>query len=256
MREDMFKVIVERPRRLRGKSLRTKLRYVKGDRHRVTGRRIAIECGDGKWLNENLAPLKRYLFKQRGRKWDDVFSDICSRLDTGSTVKMHVREHIDDFILRQIRIDQEGHYRNVGDRGWTMATPDQWYHELYVCPLDGRIKETASLCRSLGLKRRRRYSLQPDKPVFEIKQLSKTCFLLKRKGLWFEIETDKEPLCARGKPIPLDVLRTFLFDENIETVCWSWKNDLSNKTWSVVSKRQLPKTQLERLDLKTGGENE
>ena len=91
MREDMFKVIVERPRQSWGKPLKTKIRYVKDGRHRITGRRIACEHGDQKWLNENLAPLKRYLFKQRGRKWDDVFSEICARLDTGSTVKMHVR---------------------------------------------------------------------------------------------------------------------------------------------------------------------
>jgi len=93
MREDMFKVIVERPRRGRSWAKKTKLRYLKEDdgRSRVSGKRIAIEGGRRKWLNENLAPLKRYLFKQRGRKWDDVFSEICDHLDTGSTVKMHVR---------------------------------------------------------------------------------------------------------------------------------------------------------------------
>ena len=84
MREDMFRVIVERPRRTRGKPLKTKIRYVKDDRHRITRRRIACERGDQKWLNENLAPLKRYLFKQRGRKWDNVFSEIRARLDTVS----------------------------------------------------------------------------------------------------------------------------------------------------------------------------
>jgi len=90
MREDMFKVIVERPRWGSRHATKTKLRYDKCEgRSRVTGRRLAIETGYRKSLNENLAPLKRYLHKQVGRRWDDVFSEICQRLDTGSTVKMH-----------------------------------------------------------------------------------------------------------------------------------------------------------------------
>ena len=255
MREDMHKIIIDTSRYRRGKSPKTKIRFVKDDRHRITGRQIARQRGEEKWVNDRLKPLKRYLFKQRGRKWDDVFSEICACLDTGSTVKMHVLEHIDHFILRQVRIDENGQYRR--NDGWSAnCTPDLWWRDVYVCPLDGRVKETAALCRSLGLKHRRRYSREPDKAVFEIKQFSKTCFLLKRKGLWFEIETDREPLSTRGKRIPLYVLETFLFDENIEAACWSWQNDLSNRIWSVVSKRQLPKIQLEMLGLKNGGKNE
>ena len=110
MREDMFKVIVERPRTGRSWATKSKLRYDKCEgRRRVSGHRLVMEhSGNTKHLNENLAPLKRYLHKQVGRRWDDVFSDICQHLDTGSTVKMHVREHLDDFVLRKVRRNEDG----------------------------------------------------------------------------------------------------------------------------------------------------
>ena len=59
MREDMFKLIVERPRHGSRYAKKSKLRYDKcEDRSRVTGRRLAIETSYAKHLNENLAPLK------------------------------------------------------------------------------------------------------------------------------------------------------------------------------------------------------
>ncbi len=256
MREDMFKVIVERPRIVRGKPLKTKIRYVKGDRHRISGRRIAIERGDRKWLNENLAPLKRYLFKQRGRKWDDVFSEICARLDTGSTVKMHVREHIDDFIIRKVRIDETGKFLSVNRWGEISGHPEKWRRDLYVCPIDGCVRETATLCRTLGVDRQHRYRRKPYKPPENIKRVSKTHFLLKRKGLWFEIKTDKEPIFKAGYKLPLHMLERFLFDENPAHLGKYWGKEVSNKDWTVILKKQLSKAQLKEHGLKNGGEND
>ncbi len=51
-----------------------------------------------KWLNENLAPLKRFLGKQVGRPWDKVYSEIAENLKPTSTVQQHVRDHIEDFV--------------------------------------------------------------------------------------------------------------------------------------------------------------
>ena len=139
MREDMFKVIVERPRW--GHSARSeKIRHLKQDdgRMRLSGKRMAFERSGTKSLNENLAPLKRYLFKQRGRKWDDVFSEICARLDTGSTVKMHVREHLEDFVMIKVRVDENGQYWGTGHWG-SPSGPTSWWPKLYVCPHDGRL---------------------------------------------------------------------------------------------------------------------
>jgi hypothetical protein len=72
MRDDMFKVIVERPRRIHSNAY-------KGDgrafRNREDGpSRLGMNKGydDRKGLNENLAPLKRFLERQVNRPWDKV----------------------------------------------------------------------------------------------------------------------------------------------------------------------------------------
>ena len=111
MRDDMFKVIVERPRCGRAWAVKSKARYDRlPERSHVTGRRLALEVGSTKGLNENLAPLKRYLHKQVGRPWDKVFSEICATLDTGSTVKQHVREHIEDFSMVKVGVAADGSF--------------------------------------------------------------------------------------------------------------------------------------------------
>jgi len=52
----------------------------------------------GKVLNENLAPLRRYLERQVGRKWDKVYAEISAQLRPTSAVQQHVRDHLHDFV--------------------------------------------------------------------------------------------------------------------------------------------------------------
>ena len=51
-----------------------------------------------KSLNENLAPLRRYLERQVNRPWNKVWSEISENLSAASTVQQHVRDHIGDFV--------------------------------------------------------------------------------------------------------------------------------------------------------------
>lgn len=251
MREDMFKVIVQRPRSGRSWASKSKLRYVKGEGpRRMTGKRIVIEndCRT-KHLNENLAPLKRYLHKQRGRKWNDVFSEICARLDTGSTVKMHVRDHIGDFIERNIRRDAQGQYWASGR--WDTPQPVSQWSELYVDPQDGIIKETRLLCRKLGLPTQREYwrkqRLSYDQHGGKIKTLRKitdTLYLVQKDGIWYIFELASLPLTPSGYGYCDKELYDFLCQS-------SWHDDTLRR---VTSKQQLFKKQLRNYGLSnTGG---
>ena len=100
MRADMFKVIVQRPRWGGSHARAVKLKRSRTDDVSFIGhkRHVHVAADYTKILNENLAPLVRFLRSRIGRRWDDVFSEICARLDTGSTIKMHVREHLEDFV--------------------------------------------------------------------------------------------------------------------------------------------------------------
>lgn len=153
MRADMFKVIVERPRIGAGHAPSPKLKKDRNlDRQTVGLKRQVWECaGYTKHLNENLAPLVRYLRRQVGRRWDEVFSEICARLDTGSTVKMHVRQHLEDFVMIRISRGRRGELLHNG-RVLTPNTLTSWRAEFFVDPEDGILKDRQRFWRDRGLK--------------------------------------------------------------------------------------------------------
>ena len=98
MRRDMAKVIVERSRRGGdgGRSVPLKGWYKNvplEDRPTKEGMRRPYGWSR-KELNENLEPLKRYLRRQVGRPWNDVYSEISQHLRPTDAVQQHVRDHV------------------------------------------------------------------------------------------------------------------------------------------------------------------
>jgi hypothetical protein len=143
MRSDMHKVIVERPRMLRSKwkNRKTALRLSASERAQAitdaedydSGHSRASSARHEKELNENLAPLKRYLMAQVGRPWDKVYSEICRTIDTRSVIGLHVLQHVDGFIALETFM-QDG---KVYERGWCSARE---VSGLYVHPVTGIIR--------------------------------------------------------------------------------------------------------------------
>jgi hypothetical protein len=141
----MHKVIVERPRMLRSKwkNRKTALRLSESQRAQAigdaddydSGRPRASSARHEKQLNENLAPLKRYLMRQVGRPWDKVYSEICRTIDTRSAVGLHVLQHVEDFIAVDTFIEN-GEVRERR-RYWFMRP-----RGLYVHPVTGIIRLT------------------------------------------------------------------------------------------------------------------
>lgn len=146
MRDDMFKVIVERPRWGASHARSPKLKTMPHpDAHHIGMKRHAsIGAHYTKGLNENLAPLVRYLHRQRGRRWDTVFSEICASLDTGSTVKMHVGQHIEDFVLTRISVGRRGEWMFEGE---VLGRERLWSRRraLFVDPRDGVLNDITVL---------------------------------------------------------------------------------------------------------------
>jgi hypothetical protein len=150
MRSDMFKVIVERPRWGAGHASSPKLKRTKDYTLKQIGhKRHACESTRyTKSLNENLNPLIRFLRSRIGEPWDQVFSEICAHLDTGSTIKMHVREHIKDFVITKISIGRYGEWLFEGET-LTSSNKTSWHRQLFVDPLDGILKDHAQLAERL-----------------------------------------------------------------------------------------------------------
>lgn len=137
MRDDMYKVIVERPRR--GWVFQGDGRHWRNSPER--GSHLGMKRGyqGRKWLNENLAPLRRWLHKQAHRPWDKVYSELSQGIDRRNTVQAHIYAHIDQFVAREVQwVDGE----LVVRRGWGSAAlrvPLREAHwvDLFVHPVTG-----------------------------------------------------------------------------------------------------------------------
>jgi hypothetical protein len=149
MREDMFEVIIERPRWGSHMSHRRRARRMDA---KVDARRgpdaMALQIGVGRWakmgggskmLNENLAPLRRYLERQVNRPWDKVWSDISENLSTASTVQQHVRDHVTDFVAIRTFM-KDGTVFVTGRYGEPRALRET-HQRLYVDPRTGILRK-------------------------------------------------------------------------------------------------------------------
>ncbi|MEV4933923.1 hypothetical protein MRBLMA1_001345 [Sphingobium sp. LMA1-1-1.1] len=146
MRADMFKTIVERPRwgASHARSAKLKGKASRGIKQIGLKRHAKIGTPYTKSLNENLAPLVRFLRSRRGKPWDMVFSEICAGLDTGSTVKMHVRQHLEDYVLTRISIGRHGEWMFEGE---VLEREGRWFRRraFFVDPEDGLLKDYVQL---------------------------------------------------------------------------------------------------------------
>src|SRR6185369_13224308 len=98
MRSDMFEVIIERPRRDCG---RCNKKGRRGEALRMQDAPVwePVSRGrGGKYLNENLAPLRRFLSSCVGRRWDDVHREISAHIAARSAVQKHVMDHVKQMV--------------------------------------------------------------------------------------------------------------------------------------------------------------
>jgi hypothetical protein len=141
----MFKVIVERPRlrcpRPCGSAYpRGSLRNLFERDLEAAPSRLGMRFPHKeKHLNENLAPLLRFLRGQVGRPWDSVRSEIAEHLSVGSAVQKHVLDHVADFVERNvIMVDGLPHSLRWGGLTPIGRSP---YRTLYVCPRTGLLRQ-------------------------------------------------------------------------------------------------------------------
>lgn len=138
MREDMHELLVERPRGGRRiRHTRHGLNALRPDQLEALPKRSSTGR-DGpktKWLNENLAPLHRYLERQLGRPWNTVYGEIRARLRFDNPIQLHVLQHLRmDVELHVDIVDGVPHRRESG-----VPLRGNW-HSFYVCPNTGLLR--------------------------------------------------------------------------------------------------------------------
>jgi hypothetical protein len=162
MRRDMKRVIIET------------LRYG-GDpkrRHRLftdledapSKESVKRRYKDTKGFGDRTQPLVRYLHKQVGRRWNQVYSEICHVADRRNPSGAHLRSHIRDTVDRQ-NID------GIDGR--------QWYWRPLFVDTDGILKKRTP---------RPRWRSQPKTPEV----LDRQGRLLKQEqGIWYFVRTEE-----------------------------------------------------------------
>jgi hypothetical protein len=188
MREDMYKVIVERPRRRKdGYAAAARLRK---DFDGPT--RLGMRAGYGyRDLNENLAPLRRFLHAQIGRPWNKVFSEICAGIDRRNTVQQHIHQHIRDFIAIDVDI-REGRLVDLAARRGLLLSDFGIFQELYVDPRTGLIRpnKTYRSWRHSVAQRAQREQLEI---ATRRRIVDERTQLLLLDNVWFRVEVDVLP---------------------------------------------------------------
>jgi hypothetical protein len=179
-------------------------------------------------LGENLNPLKRWLRKQVGRRWDDVYSEIVTTLRGGYTSLEHIKTHIFDNVKRGKIQMRDGwpyacmKYTSLYEDPWYALTKEDLYVDLY-----GFLRTPPLKKLSPAEKRR-----NENKKRHNIIMLDAVTAASKIGGVWF---------AADLKEIP--EYESYVIDH---TRCNPYKNPDKIVKIKVVVKRQVTDVLIKR----------
>lgn len=192
MRNDMAKVIVERPRRAGYATSPGRAVHNPDCMPSKQGMRAPhVRHYGGKELNENLAPLKRFLMSRVGQPWNEVFSEISKNLRVTSTVQAHVRDHVTDFVSVNTSV-RDGEIWVHGYRPERLATS---WRALYVDPTDGILKKNPHYMS--WNRRRKNQNAAYQEKLLSTQRNVEGVELRKHKGIWYEVEMKAVPPTQR-----------------------------------------------------------
>jgi hypothetical protein len=203
MREDMSKVLVERPRaghrsgemtsRHARRTYNQNLRHV-GDednyRFDAGGNTESISAKtrhpkrSPKEFNENLNPLRRFLRSRLGQPWDKVYSEIMAGLNMKNTAQYHVWQHLISLGEVETKTYMEGNTIMIA--GSSPREVGDWYtEEFYVHPKTGVLCSSPSRRPSWFFDRNKKMTqtqlsyIDSKKPLTQYHQIN---------NIWYEIQ--------------------------------------------------------------------
>lgn len=146
-----------------------------------------IKNSHSKYQRDRLVPLIKYLHKQVGRKWDDVYSEICSKTDPRNIRGYHLREHVFDFVYTNNQVEKvNGEYKVKPGLGF--FNKSYGLYGLYVD--DEGILRKPKLEETDDYFRKQRYNREKyNKSLKEsLRLLSDTSGYVKVDNLWYYLE--------------------------------------------------------------------
>ena len=199
MRKDMKKILVGRPRiGSFQKNFEVRdLRRLKPSEEDNAPMRLSMKPKGAIWwddpfdprglkiLNENFAPLKRFLHSKIGQPWDRVYREIRRFNPPDSAVSKHIYDHLYEFV------DLHPRYVN-GELDIPYHSPFGNLHCHLYCYVDREGVLRATPTPKYESLRRKKIVLHRNKPyeLRELKQGKETIRLLFRREdqVWFSAE--------------------------------------------------------------------
>lgn len=258
MRSDMYKVIVERPRRGGGRSKPGREPRDPDERPAREGMRERLGMSR-KWLNENLRPLQRWLDRQAGRRWDAVYAELCRNVDRRNTVQQHIHVHLRDFVEIDV-YEREGRLYAIRRWNGTVALADS-HCDLYVDPRNGCLmRNEEAFARRVRARNEHRRAVHARQAGWRegVRVLDCGVQLHRLDGIWYRIELAPLPPPRRSSRNPGKNVPGYAFD----AVLHAPVGDCKHQRWSLYgrcgvyarSKRQLGQAELAGYRLRNGEE--
>jgi hypothetical protein len=252
MRRDMYKVVVERPRK--GKGLDSSAARLRDDLDGPS--RLGMRFGYGcRGLNENLAPLRRFLQRQVGRPWNKVFGEIAACIDRRNTVQQHIYQHLDDIIATQVEW-RDGELINLNAR-WD-ALQHNLRQPLYVDPHTGLIRPNKAY-RAWAKMRRVAAARQIAATATRRREISENHWLMAVNGQWYAVRIALLPQAEIGESGPAPKVYDVVLKRRVSRD-WDAAVEKQQKYFYggtdryAIDKRQLSKREIQRHGLRNRNE--
>ncbi|WP_413167540.1 hypothetical protein ACL6C3_12780 [Capilliphycus salinus ALCB114379] len=158
-----------------------------------------------KFLSDHLGPLRRFLRSKVGQPWNQVYSELCQRLDSNSMTGQHVLHHVWDYVERHVELIDGVPCRTSGRR-WGQPLDSRWRDDLYVHP------ETGILCLA-EIKPWKRRQPKPETDVVILDDFRQYHNI---KNIWYLITFKAFP-CSSEASVR-DVLRGVITDRYATTI--------------------------------------
>lgn len=194
-----------------------------------------------KQLNEHLSPLRRWLEKQVGRDWDEVWSEVCDGLSVRNATTAHVRDHADYYVEKNCYIEDGKVYDS---RGLPLNNHWRW-KQFYIDPKDNTLQIAPEWQSS--------YRKPVEEPWKPGKDENHRYYLL--GGVWYELALKPVPvgLGADWKPIKVhDFVIAALWDKS-KPYKGSDRNDCKKfygREVYAAAKRQVGKREIKKMKLR------
>lgn len=194
---------------------------------KTKGKRVEINFGD------RTKPLFRFLESSVGKKWDNVYSELCKNFDKRSLRSWHLFSHIDFYMVPSVE-KKDGKYYHASPFSWYWKKEEIRHYQFFVDE-NGYLRQG----KKTDTKRERlnaRIKQKEEKKEYYID--IESGYLEKIDGIWFYFEelSKEEELKAREK-----------YNKTYHNKFGVLPNYIQ---YTKYKKTQLSKKELKRLNLK------